>query len=189
VTFSDPGTDPATCRVDYGDGRGWQAVPAAGAGAFVLRSTYGATGTYLVRVMVTDHDGAATAASFQARVTIAPARVIAAARVGSSALALTFSEPMNAARARQASNYLLVGAGRDNRFGTADDTPVAIRSVSYNNAQRKVQIRLRSAFPAGQALRIVARATSTRTHLIDAAGRLLDGDGDGRAGRDFVRVL
>lgn len=54
--FADPGADSWTATVDYGDGAGMQPLTLSGK-AFTLNRTYGAPGTYVVRVTVSDDDG------------------------------------------------------------------------------------------------------------------------------------
>ena len=46
----------------------------------------------------------------------------------------TFSQPMDAARAQDLNNYLLISAGRDHVLGTADDQAIPLRSAVYDPA-------------------------------------------------------
>jgi PKD repeat protein len=56
-SFTDPGADTWTARVNYGDGTGWQPL-ALNSKSFALEHVYGNSGTYFVQVAVRDSDGA-----------------------------------------------------------------------------------------------------------------------------------
>lgn len=58
-SFTDPGTDPWSATVDYGDGTGTNALPLV-AKTFSLSHTYSAPGAYTVTVRVSDDDATAT---------------------------------------------------------------------------------------------------------------------------------
>jgi len=73
-SFTDPGADPWTATVDYGDGSGAQALALSGQG-FALSHTYAAAGTFTVTVQVSD--GEASSAATQ---TVAVASPVDAAR-------------------------------------------------------------------------------------------------------------
>jgi DNA/RNA endonuclease G (NUC1)/PKD repeat protein len=57
-TFVDPGADPWSATVDYGDGSGVSALPLDGMG-FSLSHTYNAAGTFTVTVSISDDDATA----------------------------------------------------------------------------------------------------------------------------------
>ena len=59
-SFTDPGTEPWTATVDYGDGSGVQALALAGK-SFALAHTYAAAGTFTVTVQVSDGQASSTA--------------------------------------------------------------------------------------------------------------------------------
>lgn len=59
-SFSDPGTDPWTATVDYGDGSGAAALQLSGT-TFTLSHVYAAAGTFTVTVRVADDDVTSTA--------------------------------------------------------------------------------------------------------------------------------
>jgi hypothetical protein len=56
-------------------------------------------------------------------------------------LVLTFSEPMDAARAQKRANYRLVWDGSDHRLGTSDDRAIRIRWARYDAASHSVELR------------------------------------------------
>ncbi|WP_435016345.1 choice-of-anchor Q domain-containing protein [Tundrisphaera sp. TA3] len=105
-----------------------------------------------------------------------------------ASLTLAFGEPLDPARASDLANYRLVGPGRDGRFGTRDDLRIRIRSADYDQATATVTLRP----PARLILRGRFRLTLNGMPpggIADAAGHLLDGDGDGRPGGDFVATF
>src|SRR5688572_11649973 len=57
-SFTDPGADPWTATVDYGDGSGTGALVLSGK-TFSLSHTYAAAGTFMVTVRVSDDDATA----------------------------------------------------------------------------------------------------------------------------------
>jgi DNA/RNA endonuclease G (NUC1) len=59
-TFTDPGTDPWTATVNYGDGGGAQPLALSGM-SFALAHTYAAAGTFTVTVQVSDGRATSTA--------------------------------------------------------------------------------------------------------------------------------
>ena len=62
-SFSEPGTDPWTATVNYGDGSGTINLPLSGK-TFSLSHKYTAPGQFLVTVSVNDHNGGIGTASF-----------------------------------------------------------------------------------------------------------------------------
>ncbi|HYO56262.1 PKD domain-containing protein [Archangium sp.] len=56
-SFTDPGSDMWTARVDYGDGTGWQPLALNGQ-SFLLEHVYANSGTYEMTIAVLDSDGA-----------------------------------------------------------------------------------------------------------------------------------
>jgi DNA/RNA endonuclease G (NUC1) len=59
-SFTDPGSDPWTATVDYGDGSGTNALPLSGQ-TFALSHTYTTAGVFTVTVRVSDDDVTASA--------------------------------------------------------------------------------------------------------------------------------
>ena len=59
-----------------------------------------------------------------------------------TAIVLTFSKPMDVARAQDPANYRLVWAGPDQRLGTPDDQVIRVRRARYNPATQAVTLQL-----------------------------------------------
>ena len=57
-----------------------------------------------------------------------------------SRVELTFSEPLEPARARNRADYRIATPGPDGRFQTRDDATIAIRSVTYNPQNQTVTL-------------------------------------------------
>lgn len=57
-----------------------------------------------------------------------------------SQIVLQFNGPLNEAAARQTANYSLIGLGKDEAFGTADDVRYAITSAAYNASNATVTL-------------------------------------------------
>lgn len=107
---------------------------------------------------------------------------------------VTFSEPLDPARARDPYNYdsEIVSAGRDGRFGTVDDIAIPIRSVSYQPGMNTAVVTPeRPLVPTLLYLLQINRFLGpvAGSGVADVAGNLLDGDGDGLPGGKFVAVL
>ncbi len=101
---------------------------------------------------------------------------------------LTFSEPLSATSAQNLANYRLVTAGRDHRFGTADDRSLALKSAAYNTSNDTVT--LTSARPIGLKLRTQLTVNgSTTGGVSNTAGVLLDGNGSGSPGSNYVTQI
>jgi uncharacterized repeat protein (TIGR01451 family) len=120
--------------------------------------------------------------------TAAP-RVVSLRRLGyhlqPTRLVLTFSEPMDPARAIDLRNYRLVAPGRDGRLGTRDDRPIRLRAATYDPARRSVTLFPARRFPLR--LRVQLTVDGPRAPgLTDVAGNLLDGDGDGPQGGSYA---
>ncbi len=105
-----------------------------------------------------------------------------------TSFAVTFDSDMDPATAGDLSNYVLRSAGRDGRFGTRDDKLIGLRAVSYDAATHTATLS-----PISRQLLLRARyqvvLKGTSGGLTDSAGKLLDGDRDGKAGGDLIRVI
>ncbi len=97
---------------------------------------------------------------------------------------LIFSEPLDPVRAGNLDAFTLLAAGRDGRFGTADDRRLALRSLGYDAATRRVTLRPERPLPLRQSYMIIVDAGNHG--LRDLAGNALDGDRDGSPGGDAV---
>jgi hypothetical protein len=100
-------------------------------------------------------------------------------------IVLNFSGALNASSAQTISNYRLVTAGRDKKFGTKDDKRVVLKSASYNASTHAVTITPKAALPTTQSLQFRAIGSSLKA----ASGRLIDGDHNGQAGGDAVSTI
>jgi hypothetical protein len=96
---------------------------------------------------------------------------------------LSFSEPMDAARAGDRANYRLVDAGRDHRFGTLDDRVIRIHRPRYNATSGTVTIRPFRRLSPHRLYRLTVSGTPPRG-LTVTAGTFLAGMGP--SGSDFV---
>ena len=162
--------------------------------AFVPR----APGVYSVRFTVTDDDGGSGVATMTVHVAAPhPADAIGptVVKVSRSGLAfsptllrLTFSEGLDAAHAGDPGNYTLAHPGRDGRFGTRDDRMIGLRSVAYDAVAKTVVLTPARRISLVERVRLTVNG-SRQTALTDLAGNRLDGNGDGRAGGDFVVTI
>jgi hypothetical protein len=96
-----------------------------------------------------------------------------------TAFVITFSDDMNPALASDPANYVITAEGRGGRRA------IPIASASYDPSTRSVKLLPSRRLELSRRFRLTIRASSP-TGVADATGRLLDGDGDGRAGGDFT---
>jgi hypothetical protein len=173
-------TDPADDRTDAGGQVRFTYVGAGGAGT----DTIVATARLASGVTI-----AAPAASVVW--TVAPT-VVSLRRFGihrqPTTLVLTFSAPMDAARADSLAEYRLVWAGPDHRFGTRDDRIIPIRSARYDAASQAVRLRPIRRLPLRRTYRLTVVGTPPGG-LTDTGGIFLDGAGTGRPGSDYVGAV
>ncbi len=102
-----------------------------------------------------------------------------------SAFVLAFSEPLAVSvnsNPNSVANYRLFNAGKDKRFGTADDKLLPLRSAAYNAATNSVTVTPTKAIKANQFFRLVVLGAGL---LTDLTGNHIDGDGNGTGGDDF----
>lgn len=121
--------------------------------------------------------------------TIAPT-VIRLSRYGThrqpTSILVGFSEPIDVATAEDLANYQLVSAGRDGRFGTADDVAVPLLVAQYDSVNTAVTLTTRHPVGLAQPLQITING-STPTGVRGLDGLLLDGANTGQPGSNFVR--
>jgi hypothetical protein len=103
-------------------------------------------------------------------------------------LVVTFDTALDPARAVAPANYRLVAAGRDNRFGTADDQIIKMRTPVYDALDHTVTLRPTSLLPIRQRFRLTVLGASS-TGVTDTFGNLLDGKNNGHNGTDATRQL
>ncbi len=97
---------------------------------------------------------------------------------------LFFSEEINVIDANASSNYELRAPGRDGVFGNADDQVFAV-TPRYFSGLAKTTLSVREPLAAGTYRLTVFGSRSVH----DLSGLQLDGDRDGQAGGDYVRVF
>jgi hypothetical protein len=181
-SFVDIGVGPFTATADYGDGSGAQSVSLNPDQTFVLGHTYSKAGHYTVTVSVVDQSGGVGQGTFQ--ITVSPKLVTVKAselprKNGATTgfvLALSGSV-INAGSAK----YSLTLAGKDKKFGTADDVVIALTKPVYDRTHHTITLKLRK--------RLVLTnlpVRLTESGLIDATKTAVDGDGDGKPGGTFV---
>jgi len=100
-----------------------------------------------------------------------------------------FSEPMRASEAGNARFYRLTAAGRDGRFGTADDVQITDFTVQYRPRQRMAILRSRRGFVNDQLHYLVIDAAISARQWRDPKDRHLDGNEDGVGGDDFTALI
>ncbi|TVS20603.1 MAG: hypothetical protein EA424_03205 [Planctomycetaceae bacterium] len=103
-------------------------------------------------------------------------------------LVIEFSEPLDSAAAASATSYELLEAGPDGQFGTADDVVVALMPTytagPTDGDPSHVVLDLSGPLPPGQ-----YRLTIDSSAISDTAGLALDGNDDGTAGGDYIRLF
>lgn len=100
-------------------------------------------------------------------------------------ITLAFSEAMDPIRATSTSLYVLVEAGADGVFDTADDVVIELSTIEYAANTNSAALVLREPLSPGHyRLRLTSGPV---IGVADAAGNLLDGDANATAGGAFVR--
>ena len=104
-----------------------------------------------------------------------------------SRLVIRFTEPLEAISAKSLSLYSLIEAGGDGTFGTGDDVNVSIASIVFTPGDVEVRLNFASQLPQGlYRLTLVSGAVDA---IVDLSGNALDGDSNGTAGGNFIRVF
>jgi len=126
--------------------------------------------------------------------TVVSLQPISTAR-GITSVVLTFSEPLDPNRAVNLLNYgySLQAAGKDQRFGTADDLLFGIALATYNASNDSVTLRMANPIHCNSFIRLtINQSTDNATVPIgvaDTSGNLLDGNYDGRPGGVFTATF
>ena len=119
---------------------------------------------------------------------IQPAGVFSAGAISSvNSLALTFSEPIDQVSANSPRLFQLVSDGIDNLFDTGDDVTIVVANFGYLTGSSTLTLGLAQTLLA-ERYRLTALGRTGQA-IIDQAGNALDGDANGGAGGDFVRVF
>jgi hypothetical protein len=120
--------------------------------------------------------------------TVAPT-VVSLHRLGfhlhPTTLVVTFSQPMDAARAASRAEYRLIGPGPDHKFGTKDDHRIRIRSARYNPATDSVVLRPVRRLPLHDKFQLTVKGTAP-DGLASTLGIFLDGAKTGQPGSNYV---
>jgi uncharacterized repeat protein (TIGR01451 family) len=118
--------------------------------------------------------------------------VLGVTRVGAkhktSQIDLTFSEVLSAATAQSLGNYVLVQADRGGNFGTKGSQTLKIKSAVYNPFTNTVVLQMKQPLAINHLYQLTVVGT-TPTGVSDTSGHLLDGNGSGVAGSNFVKLL
>ena len=102
-------------------------------------------------------------------------------------ITVSFSEPIDLISARSPQLYEFLGDGLDGQFDTADDLRVGIAGIDAVSGSPDVTLHLNLSLPTDRyRLTLVSRPGQS---LIDQAGNRLDGDTNGSAGGDYVRIF
>ena len=97
---------------------------------------------------------------------------------------LTFDKSLALAAASTQTNYRLVAAGRDGRFGTRDDVVIALRSATYDPISRAVSLTTRHPLPLRRQYHLTVRAA--QGGLTDLTSHALNSNANGTPGGDAV---
>jgi hypothetical protein len=100
---------------------------------------------------------------------------------------VAFSDSPDPAPASNPANYLLVAPGRDRRFGTRDDVALAVVSAQYRPGSNFVTLATHQRLRRRGSYALVVRGTPPGG--LTREGLLLDGDGDGLPGGDFLGLI
>ena len=154
-------------------------------------SANGVTGTFTVAVRAAGADSVALSLTNTATSTVA-STVDWLRRTGfhfqPTRLQLAFSAPLDRATAANTNNYQIVDLGPDGRIGTRDDRVVKVRSAAYAASAQTVTLKPAHRLSFFRHYLVTVRATAPGG-LTDAAGNLLDGNRDGRAGGDYQVII
>ncbi len=103
-------------------------------------------------------------------------------------VAVSFNEPLASSAVQGLTNYRILAAGLDGRFGTHDDQLIAIESAIYDSSTNTVTLTPARRLNLHRRYELIVNG-STPTGVADLAGNLLDGAGNGRPGSNYVVVL
>lgn len=152
-------------------------------------------GTTIVNVRARDAAGNERVRSFA--VTVLPPDFVAPTVVDAQAVrvarrldrvVLTFDEALDPGRLGLPGQSFLRLAGRDRRFGTADDVLLGLRPSADRPGTRTLSLIPTRRVAANQRARIEIAGAGPLA-MADPAGNLLDGDRDGRPGGTFAQTL
>lgn len=110
---------------------------------------------------------------------------------GVTGMVLGFSKPLDPARAVDLGNYgyYVYRLGRDGRYGTRDDSYVAIASATYDPSRYSVTLTFARGLGSAGVGRLVVNGLASSTlnrGVADTSGNLLSGRGDGVPGSPYT---
>jgi hypothetical protein len=189
LEFTLDGNAPAGATIDAHSGEfTWKPVPG-------IHSP----GAYSFAVLVTDRGSPALSDSQTVVITVIPDTTPPTIdRVTLSSndrfvtqILLSTSELLDPARAAQVSNYRIVTAGRDGRFGTSDDVSSVPASATYDPAAATIALGPGNRLPLNQLFEIVVTspASPAAAGVTDVAGNALDGDRNAIQGGNYTALL
>ncbi len=104
-----------------------------------------------------------------------------------TSVTVSFSEPIDLVSVRSAGLYELLGDGLDGQFDTADDMVIGIASIDATIGSPDVTLHLSNSLSTDRyRMTLISRPGQA---LLDQAGNRLDGDANGAAGGDYVRLF
>jgi hypothetical protein len=115
-----------------------------------------------------------------------------ASRQRITGIVVAYSEPLDPVHAQDLFNYELVSEGRDGRFGTFDDTRVALRAATYDPATSSVLLTPAVPLRFGTFYRVRVNPNVIPVagrNVTDVAGNLLDGNNDGVPGGTYLALI
>jgi hypothetical protein len=150
-------------------------------------------GTGLVNVTVTTSNGSSATSTADQFTYVAPApAVVSVQRFGfhmqQTAVVLTFSSALDAARAENVNNYRIVAMGRNGRTAASVGQVTPVRAAVYDPAKFTVTLYTRGRLSVHKLYRLTVNG-STPTGLMGATGVPLNRQGNETHGTSYVRVL
>lgn len=105
-------------------------------------------------------------------------------------ISVLFDQPMDPAQASDPTNYVLISAGRDQRFGTRDDRVFTFTSavVSPDGAGVTL-VPAPGRLPLHRRYQIIVNGSDQNALRSAETGLILDGDRDGIPGGDYTQIL
>lgn len=171
LTYSLVGSVPAGATID----------PATG--LFRWQPPFGAT-SQRIDVLVRDTGSPAKEALASFQVIVKPVTLqitrtdpIVNRQNAITGMTIRFSQQVDLASSRRLTNYRLVNAGRDGRFGTRDDRTIRVLALRVAADRRSIVLTPQGSLARNQSYRLTVLDT-----VLDTLGRRLDGDRNGTFG-------
>ena len=186
ITFTIDGTTepPVPLRMVGGRDQAVFSVATLAPGSHTIVATYNGDAAFAASMASHPLTQTVTPASLPATTPIVPPTVLESlkrygTRARRTTLVLTFSAALDPNRASNPADYLITRShGR----------PIRIRSVAYNPATRTTTLTPRTKISLHRTYHVTVIGTGPGG-VTDARGVLLDGAGDGQAGRNFLKTL